>query len=162
MNPTSRKIGIPIRKPVIVNAQGALLAPNFIRRYRAMDPAPPDLSSSCPKIAPSPTIVAIKPSVLPIPFSMLAVISESGIPASIPTKTEVTSNARKALSLNLRTISSSKATPVNTTINMYTGVIIINYSRTTTTTSITFVPVGPVITRPPASLKKLYESCEAK
>ena len=84
-NPTWKKTGIPVSKPTIIIAQFARFLPNVFINVLANRSAPPDSSSILPRILPSPSTVARKPKVLPIPASMEEQIFKRGIPVKIPT-----------------------------------------------------------------------------
>jgi len=73
------------RKPVSIKDAGAFLSPKTLTSFRAMDCAPPECSRMAPNIAPSPTTVATKPSVPPIPLLIEPIIASGVIPAIRPT-----------------------------------------------------------------------------
>ncbi len=128
MKPTSKNTGIATRKPVSVSAHCALSWPNFFTNVCASRSAPPDTSSICPNIAPSPTTTATKRRVPPIPFVIDSMTLLSGIPAAIPTSKETRRSATNACSFVRITKNKSAKTPSNATrINVDPDILIILY-----------------------------------
>ena len=84
----------------------------------ASDSAPPELSSICPKIAPSPTTVATNPNVPAMPSCIDMVMALRGIPVAIPTNIETSSRAMKALILSFSTMYRSNSTAEITMIRI--------------------------------------------
>ena len=93
MKPTSTKTGIPKIKPVIANANGALLAPNLSSNQLASTSAPLDFSITLPNIAPRPTIKATLPKVPPIPLINVGITFPIGMPAESETAILTSPNA---------------------------------------------------------------------
>ena len=90
---TSRKTGMQTRNPTSPNASAACCGPNILTRRSASFSAPPDCSSIMPKIDPSPTTTATKPSVFPIPDVMDSMTVSGDMPAARPTPMEAVSSA---------------------------------------------------------------------
>ncbi len=93
---TSKNTGIAIRKPVSAIAAGARSTPCLRMRYCAMACAPPAFSNKAPNIAPSPTTVATKPRVPPMPFCMASITAGPSSPLPKPAAMAAISKARKA------------------------------------------------------------------
>ena len=88
-------------KPAIATAILDFEPLNLFRNVSAMTSIPPDSYKNLPSITPRPIITPMLPSVLPNPFPITFEISETGIRTIRPVPIVVTSNAIKALTLNL-------------------------------------------------------------
>ena len=92
-----------MRKPVSSMAQLARFSPKVLNMPLARLWAPPECSIICPKIAPSPMMVAMNPSAPPIPSLMVSPTSMSSIvPELIPTKMAARSRLTKACTRKAR------------------------------------------------------------
>jgi hypothetical protein len=97
--PTSKKTGRPTTNPITTIAQWMFLGPNSRISVNAMRSAPPDSAIILPSMVPSPTTIAMCPSVLPRPTSNEWTIACTGIPVTTASASDVKNRTMKGFSL---------------------------------------------------------------
>ena len=121
ITPTSKKTGMPSRKPAAVSASGVRRLPNFSINVVASDCAPPDSSMIRPTMAPRAMMMAMWPRTEPMPSSIVLTRSFGDTPAASATMMLTDRSATKGWNLNLRTSSSRSATPPRAISNSTVG-----------------------------------------
>ena len=110
--PTSKKTGMPTRMPRPSSAQGRPRSPHLSTRVLPSAVAPPELASRRPRMAPSPSTMAMWPIRPPTPAVNETGTWDSGMPAAMPSANADTARAsagcRRTLAISTR---SSRTVP---------------------------------------------------